>query len=416
MMSTISTMLTWLILNAHAGGVNSYNYTTAQNYLEEVSYVYGTAPTFEDVTFYRPLLDQTDTLNVNLTMRIYSLNGFDDVTGQIEIAGSLEMTWTDEVLDGVLFEDNTNIKDSIVLPYSNIWTPTIVLVNDVNSIEKIGSSDYRPRYTFSTNRVEWKVRVILKGSCEPDVTYYPFDQQTCSYIFTSWYYNNTQISLMMSKDTWDTSLYENNSVWSLEETKAETFTSNGYEYANFTIVIQRQYLYFVFNIVLPILLLSATNGFVFLLPVESGERVGFSIMCFLSIVVLLQTTMQFLPESSIQMSLLCYYLVLMMVSSAILVIVNILMMRVYLKSSDNKVPKVLQTFVSILTCTICKKCSKKVSAQDEDKSIDGDEDVTETEVKWPAVAKVLDIFLFLAFLGGQAALTFFFLLPLGLRA
>ncbi|KAL3870001.1 hypothetical protein ACJMK2_042618 [Sinanodonta woodiana] len=406
-------LMIWLVSILYISDVSTYSYTTAVDYLEDAMKVYGTYEGGDNYTFARPVLVQTNTVDINLTMRIFSLNMFDAVTGQIEIAGSIEMTWKDEV---VFNSSVTELKDSIVLPYWTIWTPTIVLLNDVNGIEKIGGSTYRPRYEFSTQLVEWKVRVILKGSCTPDVTYYPFDQQTCSYIFTSWHHDSTQISLVIPKDTWDTSLYEINSVWSLEETTTESFTLNGYEYANFTVVIKRQYLYFVFNIVLPILLLSAVNGFVFLLPVESDERVGFSIMCFLSIVVLLQTTMQFLPDSSIQMSLLCYYLVLMMVTSAVLVIVNIFMMRIYLKSSDSKVPKVLQKFILVITCNICKKSGNKVNAKDEDEAKDKGAGVNRTKVTWPEVAKVLDVFLFLAFLGGQAALTFFFLLPLGLRA
>lgn len=57
-------------------------------------------------------------------------------------------------------------------------------------------------------------------------------------------------------------------------TTSEIFQSGGSDFIKFEITIERQPLYFTFNIGLPILLLGVLNGFVFLLPAESGERVG----------------------------------------------------------------------------------------------------------------------------------------------
>lgn len=37
------------------------------------------------------------------------------------------------------------------------------------------------------------------------------------------------------------------------------------------------------------------------------------------------------------------------------------------------------------------------------------------EIDWPTVGRLLDFFFFLVFIGGQSALTFFFLLPLGTK-
>jgi len=50
--------------------------------------------------------------------------------------------------------------------------------------------------------------------------------------------------------------------------------SDGSDFVRFQITIEREPLYFTFNVALPILLLGLLNGFVFVLPAESGERVG----------------------------------------------------------------------------------------------------------------------------------------------
>ncbi|KAK3610992.1 hypothetical protein CHS0354_017869 [Potamilus streckersoni] len=380
------------------------DYERVQHNYEKILGYYDSDDTKKSSTSVIPIPDQTQTLEVTMGMNLYALSGFDAVAGQIEVVGSIQMSWYNE-------RDTSNVDTSTlaiyVVPLSVMWTPSVVLVNAIDTVEKVGSSTYRPRYNLYTGFVEWNPRVILKAACDPDVTYYPFDRQTCSFIFTPWNYNSQQINLTLSSSTIDTSQYDLNSAWSLVETNAETYISGENYYANFTISIQRQYMYFTINLVMPILLLSTLTGFIFLLPAASNERVGFSITCFLAFVVLLQTVMQFLPESSLPMSLLSYYIIVMMMFSSAICLINIMTLRLYQSAErDDFVPGFLKTFVQIIQCTICRKW-KKTSAI---------EDYRDLNVDWATVGRLLDIFFFIAFLAAQGGFTFLFLLPLGLRS
>lgn len=48
-----------------------------------------------------------------------------------------------------------------------------------------------------TGKVLWTPPAIFKSSCEIDVRYFPFDQQTCFMKFGSWTYDGFQVSISL---------------------------------------------------------------------------------------------------------------------------------------------------------------------------------------------------------------------------
>ncbi|CAH0554068.1 unnamed protein product [Brassicogethes aeneus] len=47
--------------------------------------------------------------------------------------------------------------------------------------------------------VEWKPPAIYKSSCEIDVEYFPFDEQTCVLKFGSWTYDGFKVRVGLAK-------------------------------------------------------------------------------------------------------------------------------------------------------------------------------------------------------------------------
>ena len=409
-----------------------------------------------------PRLDDAQPITVNISLNIFSVAEFDAVAGRLDIYGSVSMAWTDNIaaLDGIPFKGTMK---SMMLDYSKIWTPTIVLLNSADSVTAVGDTTYKVRFFTGNGTVTWSPRVIMSASCTPDVSFFPFDQQECDFIFTPWSEDNTMIVFNIISNEWVMSNFDPGGVWEVTETRSSLSSVGKHSAAMFTIIIKRLPLYFAFNIVLPILLLAFLSGFLFVLPFESGERVGFAITCFLSFAILLQTIMRFLPQASSPMSLLCYYVIVMVVFSGLLSIINILILKVYLKPEGSQVPRFLVHFIELIQCVKFKKCyrwcrfrnktedssgtknepdmeivdvtdndvqedkqklpylgnSTKVKKSADNKMVGSDPSTSSADeiktVDWHSVGQLIDFFFLLTFLGVQGAFSVFFLVPLGVR-
>merc|ERR1712018_439217 len=79
------------------------------------------------------------------------------------------------------------------VPSDHIWRPDIVLYNNADGNFEVTLSTKATLY--HSGRVEWKPPAIYHSSCEMDVEYFPFDEQTCVMKFGSWTYDGFQVDL-----------------------------------------------------------------------------------------------------------------------------------------------------------------------------------------------------------------------------
>ena len=308
-----------------------------------------------------PLEDVSRIMEVNVDVSLFAINGFDEVVGKMDLVVAMNMSWIDEMplITSSIFR--VDGRESFLVPHEKIWTPKLVLKNAVGEVTEVGDSSYPCSFNMNTYRVTWKPRLVISGACTPDVTYYPFDKQTCAFTFAGWGFYSDEMLLTTASDEWDITNYEPNGEWTIIETSSETFIEDNQSSITFTITVARKPLYFAFNIIMPVMILCCLNSVVFLLPAESGERVGFSITCLLSFMVLLNMVMDIMPRSSSPISYLCFYLVIMMCNSGAMTLVTILLLRVYFKPEKEKVPKWMSSAVIFLNCGCSRlKCCMSV--------------------------------------------------------
>ena len=74
------------------------------------------------------------------------------------------------------------------------------MIRKLVTISHFSSADGNFEVTLATKAtlwynglVEWKPPAIYKSSCEIDVEYFPFDEQTCVMKFGSWTYDGFQV-------------------------------------------------------------------------------------------------------------------------------------------------------------------------------------------------------------------------------
>ncbi|KAK6017902.1 neuronal acetylcholine receptor subunit alpha-7 domain protein, partial [Ostertagia ostertagi] len=164
----------------------------------------------------------------------------------------------------------------------------------------------------SNGNVTWLFSALFRSSCPIRVRYYPFDDQVginflkkCDLKFASWSHDASEIDLGLNTDKGDLSSYMNNSEFDLLDMIAikevVSFPSNPLSKWP-TIVVRikmhRRPLFYIFNHIIPCVLISSMAVLGFLMPPETGEKINMIITTLLSMGVYLQSITESIPPTS----------------------------------------------------------------------------------------------------------------------
>lgn len=146
------------------------------------------------------------------------------------------------------------------------------------------SIDFRGHLDKLTTRVQishdglnkWLAPVMLKSKCKINVEYFPFDSQSCVMKFGSWTYDGYRLDVRNESSNVDLMMYIDSAEWHLESAPVKRNVlqyfccPEPYPDVTFHFNIHRRSLFYLTNLILPLIVISALITFVFTLPPESG--------------------------------------------------------------------------------------------------------------------------------------------------
>ncbi|XP_034533957.1 neuronal acetylcholine receptor subunit alpha-2-like isoform X2 [Notolabrus celidotus] len=307
----------------------------------------------------RPARNVTDVVIVKFGLSIAQLIDVDEKNQMMTTNVWLKQEWTDYKLQWTP-SDFDNVT-SIRVPSELIWVPDIVLYNNADG--EFAVTHMTKAHLFHTGRVRWVPPAIYKSSCSIDVTFFPFDQQSCKMKFGSWTYDRAKIDLEPFENTVDLKDYWESGEWAIVNAVG-TYNTKKYDccreiYPDITyyFVIRRLPLFYTINLIIPCLLISCLTVLVFYLPSDCGEKITLCISVLLSLTVFLLLITEIIPSTSLVIPLIGEYLLFTMIFVTLSIVITVFVLNVHHRSSaTHRMPRwVRRLFLSAVPHWLCMK-------------------------------------------------------------
>ena len=286
----------------------------------------------------RPKLNQSDPTKIRLNLRLNDINDLNEVSQSLSSSALLNINWLDEVL--TWNESDYGGIEKLILPQSDIWKPELVLHNGVSKLSLLGH-DFLQVSVKSNGRVEWRPFEVFESKCDVDLSYYPFDFQTCAIEFVNWNTGPEYIRIKLGPNGGVSDVVDS-SEWDVIHLSEEVMFETGFEIIRFTVNMKRKPHFFTINMVFPILLLGVLDVFTFWLPASAGEKMSFSVTIYLAFAVFLNVVSSLLPANSKSVCVISVYLLYHLVQGALIIIITCIQLRMLNWDGVKQVPRVLK--------------------------------------------------------------------------
>ncbi|XP_033731030.1 neuronal acetylcholine receptor subunit beta-4-like [Pecten maximus] len=298
---------------------------------------------FIETDTYHYLVRPNDTVHVKAGLNILTINGLDNAAQQFSVTGWLTVEWEDERL--VWTPGNKYDTDHVYSTFGEIWIPELFVDNSVEDVSVLYDENLFLRVSH-TGRVGLDYPRIFHTTCNVDVTSFPFDTQICVLELTSWAYTIQELDLEHLLPEVNARLLSPNGEWSYigssinRDVIIEETSSGQSQYAmlRYAMKLERMRSFYVTNIILPVTLTAILNVLVFMIPNDSGEKIGYALTILLALAVLLTMIADSMPHTSLHVSVLSFYLALTLCVSVFCVACSVVILRLYLKDPNDERP------------------------------------------------------------------------------
>ncbi|XP_004857477.1 acetylcholine receptor subunit beta isoform X3 [Heterocephalus glaber] len=231
----------------------------------------------------RPAREVGDPVRVSIGLILAQLISLNEKDEEMSTKVYLDLEWTDYRLswdpakhDGI---------DMLRITAQSVWLPDVVLLNNNDGnfdvaldINVVVSSD---------GSVRWQPPGLYHSSCSIQVTYFPFDWQNCTMVFSSYSYDSSEVSLQTGlgpdgQERQEIYVHEGtfieNGQWEIIHKPSRLIQPPGdirggregqHQEVTFYLIIRRKPLFYLVNVIAPCILITLLAIFVFYLPPDA---------------------------------------------------------------------------------------------------------------------------------------------------
>lgn len=152
-------------------------------------------------------------------------------------------------------------------------------------------------------QIMWDSPAITKSSCKVDVSFFPFDAQQCRFTYGSWTYNGNQLDILNALESADLADLVENVEWEILGMPAKKniilygCCADPYPDVTYTLKLKRRASFYVFNLLIPCVMISFLAPLGFYLPADSGEKVSLGVTVMLALTVFQLLVAEIMPPS-----------------------------------------------------------------------------------------------------------------------
>lgn len=246
-----------------------------------------------------------------------------------------------------------------------------------DSVFSGGLDKYKTRVIIEHDgRNAWYSPASFRSTCNIDVTYFPFDEQTCTMKFGSWTFVVTDLDIEAETTPTFSDKYVKSAEWDLikasKKRNVEFYECCTVPLADVTIemIIRRKPLFYAFNLITPCMIMLSMILLGFFLPPESGERITLSITVLLAMAVFLQLVAETLPRNSETIPLLGKFYITIMAEISVSLMSTCWVLNIHHRNSGRsivKIPAWVEIFVLGWLANIL--CVRKPGTQNGESSL-----------------------------------------------
>ena len=218
----------------------------------------------------------------------------------------------------------------------HIWLPDLALINVYDSPTKLGQKEGRTTVDDNGVCVTWPYK-LFKVGCKITIRKFPFNVQFCEFGFLSWTKPSSALNMLKLNTSEKITFhyYKESSEWALDSFRVKHYHNPGgddfWDHIVFKFTLRRKWLFYVLNMIVPIMCISFLNMTCVFIRFKSGERITLYISSFLTLAVFLTTMSSFLPELSDEVCLFGIYVGIQLLCSGLTILGSVVSLHLYHK-------------------------------------------------------------------------------------